>query len=148
MNPHHRRQARACLIHFLAPQTAGVIGGIGLHLAFIIKAKQTINHLTAGKTAARIFEKRLPRKRGFGKGRKLAADKVKIKLHVAPRLFSRTVQAVWGICKGRHWDWACKWQCDIDRKAKACNSKTLANRQIGKAPTSPWEAPSSPPEVG
>ena len=54
-----------------------------------------------------------------------------------PRLFSGTVQAVWGICKGRHWDWAYKWQCDIDRKAKAYVSKTLTNRQIGKAPTSP-----------
>jgi len=52
-------------------------------------------------------------------------------------LFTYTVQAAWGICKGRHWDWAHKWQCDIDRKAKAYNSKTSANRQIGKAPTSP-----------
>jgi len=34
-------------------------------------------------------------------------------------------------------DWACKWQSDINRKVKAYNSKTLANRQIGKAPTSP-----------
>ena len=141
MNPHHRRQTPARLIHFLAPQTAGVIGGIRLHLAFIIKAKQTINHLTTGKTATCIFEKRLPRKRGFGKSRKLAADKVKIELHVAPLLFSGTVQAVWGICKGRHWDWAHKWKCNISRKAKAYDSKTLANRQIGMAP-------SSPPEVG
>ena len=44
----------------------------------MIKAEQPVDHLLAGIGAARIFKKRLTLQGGGGKGRKLAADKIKI----------------------------------------------------------------------
>ena len=56
-NPHQRRKPRARLVHFRPTRLRAGIGAIGLHFAISVKAVQAVDDLTAGKGAARVFEK-------------------------------------------------------------------------------------------
>jgi len=80
LDTQHGGQTGARLVHFRACKGGGLIRRIGLHLALRIISREPTDHRGAGIRPTGVFKKRLALQGRFGKGGKLRAHPVDIKL--------------------------------------------------------------------